>query len=230
MEMEIRNKAEFRTRDLIVGLGKYGLTETDRHLIGFLRKSEPEFLVNKARRIYYGTGGPKGYFEWLKHGVASRIFWEGVAGAVSRAYQLTEDDKQAVKRAADGKAGRELFAHIMTWFYEASYIREDITGKGCRLLRYLDAQNIYETKLVDEVLTEHYEDLRDVRKVFMEFMALVEKLLPSLQASVVRWHIGIDGADDAGDIELSCIEKELLRTAHDNLRVAEPLVRGVIFK
>ena len=229
MEMEIRNKGEFRARDLIVGLGNYGLTETDQHLIGFLRRSEPVLLVNKARRIHYGTGGPKGYFEWLKHGAASRIFWEGVADAVSRSYRLTEDDKRAVARAADGKAGRELFAHAMTWFCEAAYIREDITGKGCRLLRYLDAQNIYETKLVDEVLSERYEDLRDVREVFVNFMLLVDMLLPSLQASVAKWHIGTSGTGDTG-IGLSCIEKELLRTAHGNLKAMEPLVRGIIFK
>lgn len=229
--LNCRSKLEFAVSEVIADLGRYGLIDEDERLIGFLGRLGSEFLIEEIRGLYYDVGF-RNYNEWLEDEESSRLFWDNVKDAVDEAeMKLTPDDAEAFDNATHGMAGQELFAHIMSWFWEHAFIRTDLNKWNCRLFLYLDSYNILETSIMGEIFSEHYEDVRKIEAVTEDVMDIIDRRLPYFELMALKKQIDVDAYmfEGGAQVHLSFWEEGVLEAAHSNLRLLASSIYDTIF-
>ena len=192
-------------------------------------------IIEDVRDLYYHEG-PRIYSEWLDDDIDARMFWDNVKDITeqdewSGKVVLTPDDKEALGDACHGFIGRELFASILTWFYEHEFIRDDITVWNCRVFRYIDSYLMSRRNIVVGIFA-NYESLRDIESIRLEIMEFLNKSIPSHALLVLKNQIDIDEKyfETGLKEETANEKKDLLDLAHKYLRSYAEDIYSIIFR
>lgn len=233
--MECKSKENFHLEELVSDIEKTGLSEKEQILFKFFQRVTEDIILERMRDLYYFYG-PRNYDDWLEDEMCVRQFWYDVKDAAEEdewnlKIKLTPDDREALEDARLGYVGRELFATIVTWFFDHGFIRSDITVWNCRLFRYLDGYLITENIIMD--IFRHYEGIRDINGIHKEVMEYLEKTIPSRILRILKKEINIDEEEFKNTLsgaEHTQQEKELIKIANCCLKPHAESIYKIIFK
>lgn len=233
--MSCKLKESFHLDELVSDIEKTGPSKEEQILFKFFQRDAEEVIVERMRDLYYYYGIRK-YDDWLEDEMCARTFWHDVKDAAEEdewtlKIKLTPDDREALEDARLGNVGRELFAVIVTWFFDHGFIRSDITTWNCRIFRYLDSYMMTKENIVTGIF-HHYEDIRDINEIHEEVMEYLEKTIPSRILRILKKTIDIDEEifeDIRGETEFTKQEKELIGIANCCLKPHAENVYRIIF-
>jgi hypothetical protein len=228
--MNCKSKENFHLEELVSDIEKTNLSEKEQILFKFFQRDTEDVIIERMRDLYYFYG-PRNYDDWLDDEMCARQFWCDVKDAAEEdewtlKIKLTPDDREALEDARLGNIGRELFASIVTWFFDHGFIRTDITVWNCRIFRYLDSYLITKENIILGVF-RHYEDIRDIEGINEEIIECLKKYIPSRMLRILEAKIDADERrfeNDSEEISLTDQEKEVIRVTNEYLK---PLADGV---
>ena len=233
--MDCKSKENFHLEELVSDIEKTNLSEKEQILFKFFQRDTEDVIIERMRDLYYFYG-PRNYDDWLDDEMCARQFWCDVKDAAEEdewtlKIKLTPDDREALEDARLGYVGRELFATIVTWFFDHEFIRSDITVWNCRVFRYLDAYLITKESITMDIF-RHYEDIRDINKIHEEVMEYFEKTIPSRILRILKKEFDIDEEEFKNTLsgaEHTEQEKELIKIANCCLKPHAESVYKIVF-
>lgn len=228
--MDCKSKENFHFKDLVSDIEKTNLSEKEQILFKFFQRDTEDVIIERMRDLYYFYG-LRSYDDWLDDEMTARTFWYDVKDAAEEdewigKVKFTPDDREALEDARLGYVGRELFATIVTWFFDHGFIRSDITEWNCRVFRFLDAYLMTKENVVMDIF-RHYEDIRDINEINEEVMVYLRKNIPR---RVLRILVKIINEYTIGEIELNEQEKNLVELANYCLKPHAENIYKIIFE
>ena len=233
--MDCKTKESFHLDELISDIEKTGLSKKEQILFKFFQRDTEDIIVERMRDLYYFYGIRK-YDDWLEDEMCARTFWHDVKDAAEEdewtvKIKLTPDDREALEDARLGDIGRELFAAIVTWFFDHGFIRGDITVWNCRVFRYLDAYLMTKENIIMGIF-RHYEDIRDIDEINEEVMEYFEKSIPSRILRILKKEIDVDEEEFKNNLsgaEHTQQEKELVKIVNCCLKPHAEIIYKIVF-
>lgn len=234
--MNCKSRENFHLDELVSDIEKTGLSEKEQILLKFFQRDTEEVIIERIRDLYYYYG-PRNYDDWLDDEMTARTFWHDVKDAAEEdewmgKVKLTPDDREALEDARLGYVGRELFATIVTWFFNYGFIRNDITTWNCRIFRYLDSYLMTEESIVFGVF-RHYEDIRDIEEIHKEIIKYLKKYIPRRILRILEATIDSDEKRFENDSEETLLteqERNIIELANGYLKSMAEDIYKIVFE